>query len=401
MKTHSLLIKNARIVVNNTVVYGSIKIDDGIITEISPVNKTAMKKWIKNNYENSYDTCGHWIIPGFLDIHCHGANNSSFMDCTYDDYKNILDFFLHKGTTSIFPTSLSCEDDLLYSFLNMYTDYLSIESDMNLKSMLQGVHLEGPFLSLSKAGAQSKSHCKKSDITLVKELVDKYPIIRRWTIAPEVDSGYQLATYLLSKKVLVSAGHTDALYENMCAAIKNGYTHMTHLYSGMNSLVYIDGLRKAGAVEAALLANDVSVEIIADGIHLPYPIIEIVYKLKSADNIAIISDAMRATGTTDTSSILGNRITGTPVILEDRVAKLSDRSSLAGSISTQIDMFRGLVTNTDIPFTDIVKMFTITPARIMGINNTIGSIEVGCAADFIELDENLEIVNVFKGGNIV
>lgn len=400
MKTHSqLIVYNAQIVSDDNIVNGAVVVDNGVIADI--LSKEDSGYELIKDSENNYDAKGHWIIPGLVDIHCHGGNNSSFMDSTVEDYSNILQFFLKNGTTSIFPTSLSCDDRLLVEFLDTYGHYLSSECESTYQSMLKGVHLEGPFLSTQKAGAQSKQYCKSPDISEISIILDKYPFIKRWTIAPEMDDNHKLSDLLISKGVLVSAGHTDVLYDDMCQAIKNGYRHMTHLYSGMNSLVYIDGFRRAGAVEAALLSPDATVEIIADGVHLPYPFIEIVYRLKGSDRIAVITDAMRGTGTDGTTSMLGNRVSGTPVILENGVAMLPDRTSLAGSITTQIDMLRRLRANTDIPFIEIVKMCTYTPARIMDLHDSIGLIQTGYTADLLELDNDLRIVNVIKSGSFV
>lgn len=390
------MIENAKIVSNNTITKGSILIENEKIIAIYTNNDDiARYKCLCNTI---HDAKGHWIVPGLVDIHCHGGNNSSFMDCTFYDFKNVLQFFLKHGTTSIFPTSLSCDNEQLVDFLNVYRDYLHYENDTALKSMLKGVHLEGPFLSTKNAGAQSKDHCRRPVIHDIQNYLEKYPFIKRWTIAPEVDDDYRLAHYLTDHNVLVSAGHTNVLYDDMLLAFNNGYSHITHLYSGMNSLVYVNGLRKAGAVEAALLAKDVTVEIIADGIHLPYPFIELVYKLKGSDNIAIITDAMRGTGTQGFKSILGNRYTGTHVILEDGVAKLPDHTSLAGSITTLIEMVRRLENHTTIPFSDIIKMCSYTPAKIMNIHNEVGLIEIGYKADFLELDDSLNIFSIMKNG---
>lgn len=400
MEIHSFqMIENAYIVSDNRIIKGAILIDKGIIVDIQTDINDILNS--KKSCKNIYDAKDHWIIPGLIDIHCHGGNNSSFMDCTPEDFKNILSFYLHQGTTSIFPTSLSCNDELLVGFLTTYKNYFNTEENFIYKNMLRGVHLEGPFLSIKNAGAQAKEHCKSPNLYEIKKLLEQYPFIKRWTIAPEIDTNFELSKYLNSRQILVSAGHTDVLYDEMCVAFENGYQHMTHLYSGMNSMVYIDGLRKAGAVEAALLSKDITVEVIADGIHLPYPFIELVYSLKGSHGMAIITDAMRGTGTKEKNSILGNRKTGTPVILEHGVAKLPDHTSLAGSITTLIDMLRRLTRNTNIPFQDIVKMCTITPAKIMNIQQPVGLVKSGYIADFLELDQQLNIISVMKNGNFI
>ena len=163
----------------------------------------------------------------------------------------------------------------------------------------------------------------------------------------------------------------------------------------------VNGLRNAGAVESALLNNHVSVEIICDGIHLPYPFVNIVYQMKGSDNIAIVSDAMRATGTKYKSSILGNRQSGIPVIIDDGVAKLPNGSSLAGSVTSLLEMFQKMIRNTKIPLLEIIKMFTYTPAKIMNIHNSIGMIAPGYIADIVELDDEYNLIAVIKNGKYI
>lgn len=398
MSIRSYKLSNARIATDSSIIFGSLLIKDEkidrIITGFDTNNICQSDEKITDISVNN-----HLLIPGFIDIHCHGGHGSSFMDCSIDDFNNILSFYLKSGTTTIFPTSMSCSNELLTDFLDNYDIYL--KNNYLYGYMLRGVHLEGPYLSVKNAGAQEKKFCTTPDIEFVKRIIQKYPFIKRWTIAPEMDINYDLAHYLCENNVLVSAGHTSLLYDEMCEAFNNGYHHMTHLYSGMNSLVYVNGLRKAGAVESALLDNNVSVEIICDGIHLPYPFINIVYQMKGSDNIAIVSDAMRATGTNCKSSILGNRHSGIPVIIDHGVAKLPNCSSLAGSVTSLLEMFQKMIRNTRIPLLEIIKMFTYTPAKIMNIHNSIGMIAPGFIADLIELDDDYNLIAVVKNGEYI
>lgn len=398
MSTRSYKLSNARIATNSRIVSGSLLIKDEkidrIITNIDPNYFSRLDDKITDISVNN-----HLLIPGFIDIHCHGGHGSSFMDCSMDDFDNILSFYLKRGTTTIFPTSMSCDNELLISFLDTYDMYM--KSKGLYGCMLRGVHLEGPYLSVQNAGAQDKKFCTTPDMEFVRIIIQKYPFIKRWTIAPEMDINYDLAHYLCKNNVLVSAGHTTLLYNEMCEAFNNGYRHMTHLYSGMNSLVYMNGLRYAGAVESALLNNHVSVEIICDGIHLPYPFVNIVYQMKGSDNIAIVSDAMRATGTNHKSSVLGNRQNGIRVIIDDGVAKLPNRSSLAGSVTSLLEMFQKMIRNTKIPLLELIKMFTYTPAKIMNIHDSVGRIAPGFIADLMELDDDYNLIAVVKNGKYI
>lgn len=396
MKSRKLLICNAKIFLKNKIMHGNVIVENGKIKEIvSQLNN------LENHYKEDivYDMKGRYLLPGFVDIHCHGGNNSSFMDCEESDFENILSYYLKHGTTTIFPTTLSSDDQQLILFLDTYENY--IKKNSYYKKMMGGCHLEGPYLSIEKAGAQLQSKCKEVDFSFAVDVINKYLCIKRWTIAPEMDIKYKLSTLLRERKIVVSAGHTKVLYEEMQEAFKNGYTHMTHLYSGMNSMIYVDSFRKAGAVEAALLDPDITVELIADGIHLPYPLIEIVYKIKGPDKIAIITDGMRGTGTKGQKSVLGNRKTGIKVIIKKGVAMLEDYSSLAGSITPLNKMFLGLVNNTSIPIIDIVKMCSYSPACIMGIQNTVGLIQPDYIANFIDMDNNWNVINVIYNGMIV
>lgn len=396
MKSEKLLIYNAQICLRDSIINGCVLVENGIIKEVTSNIENIT---YDNEKVNIYDMKGRYLLPGFVDIHCHGGAGSSFMDCNDQDIKNVLSYYLKKGTTTIFPTSVSCDDKEIIEFLESYGGFIK-RNNYYIK-MLGGCHLEGPYLSEEKAGAQARSKCRSVDLHFAKKVIDKYPHIKRWTIAPEKDEKYRLAYLLKNRNIVISAGHTDVLYKQMKESFDNGYSHITHLYSGMNSLTFIKGMRKAGAVEAALIDPNVTVEIIADGIHLPYPFIELVYKLKGSDKIAIVTDGMRGTGTKGERSILGSRETGQEVILEDGVAKLPDCSSLAGSITPLNEMFRKLIYNTSIPFIDIVRMCSYAPACIMNIQDSVGEIKENHIANFIDMDSQFNVVNVIYDGTIL
>jgi len=195
--------------------------------------------------------------------------------------------------------------------------------------------------------------------------------------------------------------HTDAIYEEVIQAFENGFTLATHLYSGMSGVTRRNAFRYAGVVESAFIIDDMDVEIIADGIHLPAPLLKLVYKIKGTDHTALITDAMRAAGTDVTESVLGNIHHGLKVIIEDGVAKLPDRESFAGSIATADRLVRTMISMAGVSLTDAIKMITSTPARILGVANNKGELVVGKDADIVIFDSDINVSMTIVKGRIV
>jgi N-acetylglucosamine-6-phosphate deacetylase len=200
---------------------------------------------------------------------------------------------------------------------------------------------------------------------------------------------------------LAAVAHTDAIYEEVIEAFENGYTLATHLYSAMSGVTRKNAFRYAGVVESAFILDEMDVEIIADGVHLPAPLLKLVYKIKGADRTALITDAMRAAGMPEGESILGNLETGLRVIVEDGVAKLPDRTSFAGSVATADRLVRTVMQLADIPLIEAVRMITSTPARIMKLSDKIGSLAEGKHADIVIFDQDINIKKTIVKGKIV
>jgi N-acetylglucosamine-6-phosphate deacetylase len=233
---------------------------------------------------------------------------------------------------------------------------------------------------------------------LYKEILAGTSVIKRWSAAPELKGAIEFGKYVISKGVLAAIAHTDAIYEEALEAFENGYTLATHLYSGMLGVTRRNAYRYAGVVEAAFLIDGMDVEIIADGIHLPPPLLKLVYKIKGAKRTA---DAMRAAGMPPGDSILGCLKSGLKVIVEDGVAKLPDRSSFAGSVATANLLVRNMIKMADVPLTEAVEMATLTPATIMNIAGNKGSIAIGKDADLVIFDEDINIEKTIIKGKVI
>ncbi|HLZ86279.1 MAG TPA: amidohydrolase family protein, partial [Puia sp.] len=285
--------------------------------------------------------------------------------------------------------------------LNTLESYDRVCGQPGVGARFIGMHLEGPYFALNQRGAQDPRYIRNPDPAEYRELTTRFPSIRRWSAAPELPGALDLADWLREKGILAAWAHTDALYEEVLKGFERGYTHATHLYSAMLGVTRRGATRYAGAIEAAFLIDEMTVEIIADGVHLPPPLLQLICKIKGADKIALITDAMGGAGMPPGESILGGKKNGLPVIIEDGVAKLPDRSAFAGSVATADRLVRNMIQLAGQPLCDAVRMMTATPAAIMGVGDRKGSLIAGRDADIVIFDEEINIRCTIVGGNIV
>ncbi len=345
------------------------------------------------------DAKGNYVSPGFIDIHIHGGGGHDFMDATEGAYLKIAELHATYGTTAMAPTTLTCAKEDLLKAIDLYK---SAAAKNTKGAQFIGLHLEGPYFALSQSGAQDPRYIRNPDVEEYKAVIAHGTnVIKRWSVAPELPGAVAMGKYLKSKNIIAAIAHTDAIYEEVLEAVENGYSLATHLYSAMSGVTRRDTYRYAGVIESAFLIDEMDVEIIGDGIHVPPPLLKLVYKIKGADRIALITDAMRAAGMPEGDSILGNKETGLKVIVEKGVAKMADRSSFAGSVATTDRLVRTMVQMADIPLIDAVKMITKTPATIMGVEKTKGTLTEGKDADVLIFDENINIKITMVNGNIV
>ncbi|MEP6949106.1 MAG: N-acetylglucosamine-6-phosphate deacetylase [Ginsengibacter sp.] len=341
---------------------------------------------------------GKYVSSGFIDMHVHGGGGHDFMDATETAFLVIAATHARYGTTSMLPTTLSASKEDLLQTLDVYED--ANRNNINGAQFL-GMHLEGPYLSLNQCGAQDPKYIRDPDPEEYKEILLRSSSIKRWSAAPELKGALEFGRYARSKGILVALAHTDAIYEEVAEAFENGYTLATHLYSGMSGVTRRNAYRYAGVIESAYLIDEMDVEIIADGIHLPPPLLKLVYKIKGARRTALITDAMRAAGMPEGESILGSVHNGLPVIVEDGVAKLPDRGSFAGSVATADRLIRSMVNMAGIPLTDAVEMMTATPARILKVSREKGDLAAGKDADIVLFDDNINIEMTIIKGKVV
>jgi N-acetylglucosamine-6-phosphate deacetylase len=340
------------------------------------------------------DAGGRYVAPGFIDIHVHGGGGADFMDGTPEAFLTVAELHARYGTTSMVPTTLTAETDDLLQTLDAYEDANRRNSR---GATFLGIHLEGPYFAMSQRGAQDPRYIRNPDPAEYEAILAHSSSIVRWSAAPELAGAIPFGRRLREKGILPAVAHSDAIYEDVLAAYENGYTLATHLYSAMSGVTRRNAFRYAGVIESALLL-DMDVELITDGVHLPAPLLKLVYKIKGPDRIALITDAMRAAGMPEGESTLGSLKNGLTVLVEDGVAKLPDRSAFAGSVATANQLVRNMVTLADVSLLDAIRMVSSTPARIMGVADRKGTLAVGKDADLVIFDDQFTVQDTLVDG---
>jgi N-acetylglucosamine-6-phosphate deacetylase len=247
-------------------------------------------------------------------------------------------------------------------------------------------------------GAQNPSYIKNPERDEYRLFVQKGEgTIKRITFAPELDGASELCEFLNDNGIISSFGHTDGIYEEIEPLVKKGCTLATHLYSGMNTVVRKGLYRKLGAVETSFLLDDVTVEVIADGVHLPKELLKLIFKIKGAEKICLVTDSMRGAGMPEGRSVLGPKKDGMDCIIKDGVAMLTDMTAFAGSVATADRLVRVMYKEAEIPLTKCIEMITKTPARIMNLSDR-GQLKEGLRADLVFFDDDINIRKVIIGG---
>lgn len=343
------------------------------------------------------DAEGCYLSPGFIDMHTHGAGGHDFMDGTLEAILAACRTHMHYGTTSIVPTTLSSQRDELVRNLTLIDEAAKITDHM---PNILGSHLEGPYFSPAQYGAQDMRYLKNPNPKEYLPILERFPRILKWTLAPELDGAMEMGRILREKGVIASIGHSDATEDVVEIAIYNGYTMVTHLYNATSRLTRKNALMYLGVAESALVYDELTAEIIADGCHLPPSLLKLIYKCKGPRRLCLVTDSMRAAGTECTESILGSLKDGQTVEIADGVAFMPGRRSFGGSIATADRLVRTMYRKAGIPLEQAVEMMTVTPARMLNVLDYKGVIEIGKDADLILFDEDVRIKMVMVGGNL-
>lgn len=377
MKKSALLIKNATIYLENQVLNrANLYVENGQIKEIIDEGELTSEML---NEAHIIDAENLNVIPGFIDSHIHGANGADVMDSTHEALQTMAQFLPKEGTTAFLATTITQSPDNIEQAL---TNIVSYENTPG-QAEVAGVHLEGPFVEKSKAGAQPKEFIMQPDLQLFNEWQRlSGNNIRTITLAPEHDTDGSFIQALNESGVIVSAGHTDVGFHEMKQAVRHGVRQLTHLCNAMNGIHH----RDVGAVGAGFLLKELSAELIADGIHVTKEMLQIIYNQMGSDRLILITDAMRAKGLEPGDYELG----GQPVeVTEDR-AVLED-GTLAGSILTMDAAAKLMLELDGVGWHDIIRMASVNPAKQVGMFDRKGSIAKGKDADLVIVDDGFNI----------
>lgn len=361
--------------------------------KIEKISETPIKGL---DVDQRIDGQGLYLSPGFIDLHVHGGGGFEFFDDIAAVETACMAHLAH-GTTGILPTTLAAPIEMLKKTVAT----IKAAKEKGGTNIL-GVHLEGPYLSPVQAGAQDPGSLTKPDPHDYESLFEIWPNgIKMMGAAPELEGAAELGEYLHRQGCVASIAHSNASFEQVEKAIANRYTDVTHLYSGCSTVIREKGYRIAGVVEAGLYFDELTVQIIADGRHLPPSLLKYIYKVKGDDKITLVTDALAPAGCAYEEGKIIRQSNGVTAVLEDHIMKLESRDVFAGSIATMDTLVRNMIELAKVPLYSAVKMATLTPARVIGIDGVKGKLAEGYDADMVLFDQNINVKKVILAGNLI
>lgn len=386
-----MLIKNVKLVLQSEVTEPTcLRTEAGRITEMGALSPLPTEEVIEGE--------GGYLFPGFIDVHVHGGGGADFMDATPEAFETAVRAHLAFGTTTLVPTAMSATRAELADFIRAYKAF---KKTSKYADLAHGLHLEGPYFAGGNGksrGAQKADVIRPIDLFEVAELLSLAEgEILRWDAAPELEKSAEFAHLVTEAGAIAAVGHSRATAEETAKGFDAGFSHVTHFYNACTMYEKRDQVVTAGTVEATYLDPRATVELIADGKHIPRYCLLLALKIKGEDGVLGITDATRLAGTDASRGFLGSLTAGTEVIVEDGVAKLPDRTSFAGSICTMARALRVLCVDYGIPPVTAAKMLSTGPARHIG-RTDIGRIAVGMRADLVLADESFAVKRVMKDG---
>ncbi|MFF2753345.1 N-acetylglucosamine-6-phosphate deacetylase [Psychrobacillus sp. NPDC058041] len=378
-----ILVQNIRIALENgQVIHGEILIRNGKIVQIAKE---------PNQYYQGKRLDGQALLalPGFIDIHIHGAMGADFMDGEEEATRRVAEYLPKEGTTSFLVTTMTQAPGSIQKAIEINT---KVRSNSKGAEML-GFHLEGPFINKEFAGAQPVDYiCNPSKSTIKEWFGEQLEHLKIVTLAPEKDANYDVTRYLSDNGIIVSAGHTKATLLDITEAMENGLTQLTHYGNAMSGLHH----REIGVVGAGLLNAHLFCEVIADGVHLSDDMLKLIYKIIGPDRMILITDSMRAKGMPNGKYTLGNQ----EVTINGNEARL-ENGVLAGSVLKMNEALKRIYRLVHPPVEDLVKMSSSNAAHRLGIFERKGSIKVGKDADIVLLNDEFEVIYTFCKGELV
>jgi len=372
---------------------------DGICEDLEVVVEegkiTAIREQTRARGKDVVDLGGNYLAPGFVDLHIHGAVGRDAMEASAEGFRAICDFHASGGTTSLLLTTVTAPIEKLIEVLTAVRDCMQRRARRSRPiRAIAGVHVEGPFISKAKRGAQREEFIRDPSPDAVRRLLDYVDVIKRVTIAPELPGALEAIKNLHESGISVSGGHSDAWDEDARAGFEHGMRSVTHTFNCMSSAHRRGMYRVGGLLEFALSEPQISCELIADGHHVSPTLMKMLYRAKGRAGICVVTDATAGAGLPDKSRF---SLFGSDCIVDRGACLLADRSALAGSASRMIDLIRIMVCDIDLPLHEVITMATENPARAISLE-TKGRLAVGADADFVVLSPDLRVTRTFAGG---
>jgi len=380
------VIENGMVITpSKTIEKGVVVFEDGKITALGQKNRVRVPKSAK-----VMDASGKIVAPGFVDIHVHGGKRRDIMDASYEAVKEIAKFLVSHGTTSFVPTTISApRPDLLRAVRAVKT---AMEKGTDGAEVL-GAHLEGPYISLEKRGAHDVNYVRLPSIDEFEELWESSNrAVKVVTLAPELEGSKVLIQKLRELGIVASIGHSNATYIQAVDAIKHGVRHATHMFNRMSGF----DPREPGVVGAVLVHDELTAELICDGIHVHPAAMNLLTRVKGPERVVLVTDAIRAAGMPDGEYALGKQ----RIIVKDGVSRL-ESGDFAGSTLTMDRAVRNIMKLIGTPLQTAVKMATINPAAVVNVDENKGSLETGKDADIVIIDDQINVYLTIVKGKIL
>ena len=385
------------VVKNGTVITPIKEIPDGIVVihegKILDVGKRG--KVVEPRKAEEIDAKSGYITPGLIDIHVNGAMGADVTKAKDDTFSIMGNFFVKHGTTSYLGTAITASDT---DFINVLEIARYVINNKKFKGAeLLGIHMEGPYLSLEQSGAHLKSFLKLPKPEHYSQFIKYNDILKKMSLAPELDGAAKLVKDLTENGIVAAAGHTDGIYREIKEAIDNGITHGTHFFCNMSHFRRDNLKRVAGVVESLLYDDRVSGEIIGDGWHVGTQLMKLLVKVKGIDKVCFVTDAMPAVGLPPGIHKIGD----VDAVVENGIARLPNNTAYAGSVTTMDVCVKNGMEQMYLSISDSIRMASLTPAKIIGVDDRKGSLEKGKDADIVIFNKNINVQKTLVKGKIV
>ncbi len=389
-----------KFIVNGTVLTPYILIQDGVVAIEDGVIRHVGERHLilpdgVSDDSSILDAGGGYILPGFVDIHTHGALGIDIIDAKADELEKLCQFLPATGVTTFVPTTVTMPVGKILDFLSGMRAFLARAHPTG--ASIPGIHLEGPCINIEQRGAHDPNYIILPTPEFTSQLHAYADIITTITIAPELPGALEMIACLSSEGIMFSAGHCMAMEWHLHAAVEHGLRHVTHLINNMNSLARVNMRRTAGTIEAALLDDRLTAELIADRNIMTPTLFKLAVRAKGIHRLAAITDSCPLTGNPPGDY----RLWGRDVVLETDKVYLLDRSAYAGSVITMDTCFRTLLEYFGISLQEAVYLTSTTPAKIIGSGSRIGALVPGADADIVLMDRSLQVQATLIHGELV